>query len=194
MSQILESESDGGSSSISESSVVPENQFTMQDELEQYAKKLDFLRLDGDEEPLKEMSLSSADLQESNGNIKTKEVPTFKAPMTTSVILTHLTPAGDAAIKHVISKEQQHPVKLHIKFQAIGAVPQVSPQTAQISSSQPFSVLITFLKKKLKVATVHCYVNNSFSPAPQQSVGDLWMHFKVKDELIVNYCKGVAFG
>ncbi|SCU81373.1 LAFA_0C04412g1_1 [Lachancea sp. 'fantastica'] len=195
MSQLLESESDAGSSSNVESSISQERQFSMQDELEQYAKKLDYLGLDNDSEALKDNSTSSGDLQESNGNIRANSVPTNRAPMTTSRILTHLTPAGDAAIKHVITKEHdQLPIKVHIKFQPIGSVLQVSPQTAQISSSQPFSVLVTYLKKKLKLASVYCYVNNSFSPAPQQAIGDLWLHFKVKDELIVNYCKGVAFG
>ncbi|CEP63016.1 Atg12p LALA0_S07e00496g [Lachancea lanzarotensis] len=197
MSQLLESESDAGSSSNVESSISQDNQFTMQDELEQYTKKLDILGLDNDSEPLNKgtSSGSSGDLQESNGNIMATAVPKRRAPMTTSRILTHLTPAGDAAIKHVIDKEHELlPTKVHIKFQPIGSVLQVSPQTAQISSSQPFSVLVTYLKKKLKLATVHCYVNNSFSPAPQQAIGDLWLHFKVKDELIVSYCKGVAFG
>ncbi|SCU78097.1 LADA_0A03818g1_1 [Lachancea dasiensis] len=196
MSQLLESESDAGSMSTNIDSPPTGSRNTMQDELEQYAKKLDFLDLDGGSEHQSELEAlgSSASIEASNGDIKTGNVPSHKAPMTTSAILTHLTPAGNAAIEKVKEKELKKPTKLHIKFLAIGSVPQVSPQVAQISSSQPFSVLITFLKRKLRLRTVYCYVNNSFSPAPQQSVGDLWEHFKVNNELIINYCNGVAFG
>ncbi|SCU99611.1 LANO_0F02696g1_1 [Lachancea nothofagi CBS 11611] len=195
MSRLLESESDAGSTSSNVESMKSErNPYTVQDELEEYAKKLNLLALGEDRNELQLGDGSSVSLEESTGNNKTGNVVVSTAPRTTSPILTHLSPAGHEAVKQVLSKTQGMPKKLRIKFQAIGSVAQVSPQSAQISSSQPFSVLVTFLRKKLKLATVYCYVNNSFSPAPQQSIGDLWNHFRVKDELIVNYFSGVAFG
>ncbi|CCF59261.1 hypothetical protein KAFR_0G02270 [Kazachstania africana CBS 2517] len=84
--------------------------------------------------------------------------------------------------------------KIQIKFQPIGSIPSLRPSICKISYNQSFSMVIMFLKKKLNVENVYCYVNSSFAPSPQQIVGDLWTQFKVNNELIVNYCASVAFG
>ncbi|KAM3159758.1 Ubiquitin-like protein ATG12 [Lachancea thermotolerans] len=194
MSQLLESESDAAStSSTGESSRFGKASYSVQDGLEQYSKRLSFLGL-GSSDDVPALGGNSSGADASSGNIKAEPAPKRSAPVSTSAVLTHLTPAGDQAIKRFTENEGILPEKVQIKFQPIGSVSQVLPQSARISASQPFSVLVTFLRKKLKMNSVYCYVNNSFSPAPQQSVGDLWRHFRVNDELVVSYCGGVAFG
>lgn len=84
--------------------------------------------------------------------------------------------------------------KVQIKFMPIGSIATMVPTVFKISSSQPFSMVLSFLKKKLKIQDVYCYINNSFAPNPQQVIGDLWQQFKINDELIVSYCGTVAFG
>ncbi|CCC71456.1 hypothetical protein NCAS_0H01460 [Naumovozyma castellii] len=84
--------------------------------------------------------------------------------------------------------------KVKIKFQPIGSVPQIKPPVCKISATQSFSSIISFLRKRLRMENVYCYVNSSFAPTPQQNVGDLWTQFKVNDELIISYCGAVAFG
>ena len=84
--------------------------------------------------------------------------------------------------------------KIRIRFHPIGSVPQIKPAVCKISRGQPFSSVVLFLQKCLKMEHVYCYVNNSFSPNPHQNVGGLWELFKVGDELIVGYCASVAFG
>ncbi|CCD25498.1 Atg12p NDAI_0F01790 [Naumovozyma dairenensis CBS 421] len=84
--------------------------------------------------------------------------------------------------------------KVKIKFQPIGSIPPMRPSVCKISGTQPFSMVLIFLQRRLKVDNIYCYVNNSFAPSPQQIVGELWRQFKVKDELIISYCGSVAFG
>ncbi|CAI4055911.1 Atg12p SKDI_02G3240 [Saccharomyces kudriavzevii IFO 1802] len=91
-------------------------------------------------------------------------------------------------------KEKPDTQKIQIKFQPIGSMAQLKPSVCKISMSQSFAMVILFLKRRLKMDNVYCYINNSFAPSPQQNVGELWMQFKVNDELIVSYCASVAFG
>lgn len=84
--------------------------------------------------------------------------------------------------------------KVIIRFQPIGSISMIAPSSFKISSSQPFSTIILFLEKKLKLNNVYCYINNSFAPSPSQEIGDLWAQFNINSELIVSYCGSVAFG
>ena len=84
--------------------------------------------------------------------------------------------------------------KVRIKFIPIGSIPPVKPSVCKISSAQSFSAVIAFLRGKLAVTHIFCYINNSFAPSPQQNIGDLWRQFKVGEDLIVSYCGTVAFG
>lgn len=196
MSQLLESESDAGSSSsTTESSKSQSIPFTVRDELEQYSTRLNLLGLDsGEQITSSTQELRNLESSDDNDSSTVESNRAHTAPVSTSAILGHLSVAGDQALKKMAEREQELPTKIPIRFKPIGSVPQVAPQLARISASQPFSVVVTFLTKRLKLNNVYCYINNSFSPAPQQSVGDLWGHFRIKDELVVSYCSGVAFG
>ncbi|CCK72935.1 Atg12p KNAG_0M00820 [Huiozyma naganishii CBS 8797] len=97
-------------------------------------------------------------------------------------------------VDHQLTKQGTPGGKITIRFQPIGAISAVRPAACKISAEQHFSAVVLFLKRRVKVDTVFCYISNSFAPSPQQQVGDLWRQFKVNDELIVCYCATVAFG
>ncbi|SMN19120.1 similar to Saccharomyces cerevisiae YBR217W ATG12 Conserved ubiquitin-like modifier involved in autophagy and the Cvt pathway [Maudiozyma saulgeensis] len=94
----------------------------------------------------------------------------------------------------ILPNDEKSLEKIKIKFIPIGSIAGMVPSVFKISQGQPFSMILAFLKKKLKIQNIYCYINNSFAPSPQQIIGDLWQQFKVNDELIVSYCGSVAFG
>lgn len=200
MSKVLESESDYDSSSSTQSArsstdnIRGKASYMVQSKLELYSKRLSQLRMQSDDEEEDELSRPSQS-DRSQGTIEDGPVPRQEIPLTTSLILNNLPPRTDEVIKEVEQQEEsQTPEKIQIKFQPIGSIRQISPQVCKISSTQSFSMVITFLRRKLKVSEVYCYINNSFAPTPQQNVGDLWTQFKIQEELVVSYCSSVAFG
>lgn len=82
--------------------------------------------------------------------------------------------------------------KVKIRFSPIGSITPLNKMV--INASQPFSVIINFVKRKTNRKHVYLYINNSFAPSGQQLVGELYEHFRINDELWVSYCGGVAFG
>ncbi|SCW00573.1 LAFE_0C07184g1_1 [Lachancea fermentati] len=193
MSQLIESESDEGTTSSEvDNGSSSKNSFVVHNELEFFAKKLNQFGLESDEEVESERTTNETGLklEEHRSKLLGKQITSS----TTSKSSVKSSSSNDQVSREIADETSQRLDKVQIKFQSIGSIRQIIPQVARISSYQPFSVVITFLKKKLKVDTVHCYINNSFAPAPQQTVGDLWNQFKVQNELVVNYCSTVAFG
>ncbi|EGW32571.1 uncharacterized protein SPAPADRAFT_139378 [Spathaspora passalidarum NRRL Y-27907] len=85
--------------------------------------------------------------------------------------------------------------KITIRFQSIGSTPSINPKVFKISSSQTISTLSRFLSQRLKhKGLLYLYVQNSFSPNPDETIGDLFNSFKTNNELIISYCYSVAFG
>ncbi|EDO17567.1 hypothetical protein Kpol_534p48 [Vanderwaltozyma polyspora DSM 70294] len=170
----------------------------MQSRLEQYSKRLSQLGLaatDGDSNG----DGTDNDIIPSEYDEEEISVPKQEVPMTTSLILDKLPPTTNEFLHQLSIKEMEQDIektvhKIQIKFQPIGSIPLITPSVCTISSQQTFSMIILFLKKRLKVEQVFCYINNSFAPNPQQTIGSLWSQFKVNDELIVSYCGTVAFG
>ena len=105
--------------------------------------------------------------------------------------------ASEQVVKTPTEQTVPRPIvaeKVRIKFIPIGSIPAIKPSVCKISAAQSFAAVITFLRGRLAVSHVFCYINNSFAPSPQQNVGDLWRQFKVGEDLIVSYCGTVAFG
>ncbi|CCH58778.1 hypothetical protein TBLA_0A09980 [Henningerozyma blattae CBS 6284] len=185
-SRLLESENDDNQSdysNVSSDSQILENQGsvtgTIQKQLKYFSRRLSQLGLEGEAE------------------VPSEVVRLQDPPLATSRILQRLPEATNKVVEKT-QKEQLHnsnlDEKINIKFQPIGNIPVLLPSVCKISSNQKFSVILAFLKKRLKLKFVYCYINNSFAPNPHQIVGELWEQFKVKDELIVSYCGSVAFG
>ncbi|SCV01032.1 LAMI_0G08900g1_1 [Lachancea mirantina] len=177
MSRFLESEGSSTASSI-DNSEDDNKSGTVQDRLNFLSRRLGQLGLEKDEDENVENPKSTTEWTEPRPDELRREEEakeTSTKPTEQRVKM----PSDD---------------KILIRFQAIGMIEQLNPNSAKITAKQPFSVVVTFLQKRLRVANVHCYVNNSFTPAPQQIVGDLWNMFKVQNELIISYCSSVAFG
>lgn len=64
-----------------------------------------------------------------------------------------------------------------IHFRPISSAPLLPRSKFQISSSQHFSTVIRFLRRKLGIReaeSIFCYINSTFAPGLDESVGNLW--------------------
>lgn len=113
---------------------------------------------------------------------------------TPSITSTNSSPAPLNASRDVDDDEGERAYKLTIRLKPIGSTKPVNPQVFKVSSNQLVQVIIKFLCNKLKVQSVFMYINNSFQPNPDESLGELYNHFSSNNELIINYCHTIAFG
>lgn len=170
--------------------------YKVQRKLESYTKRLSQLGLGLDSETSSsEFSQTSSNYLVSEDNTQIHVRGYFFVENTQS--LTKEGPDNDKVYGHtkLSFPEDLSGMKVKVKFQPIGSIPSLKPKnTCVISYNKPFSTIVLFLKKRIKVNHVFCYINNSFAPSPDERVGDLWNQFKVNDELIISYCAIVAFG
>lgn len=171
--------------------------YKVQEKLENYTRRLSQLGLGLDSEGSSEISRPSSSIALSptqhSHTLNSGEVshqPSIH-PKSPNKSKTH---SPTPRLRRSVSSKSPQSTKIQIKFQPIGSIPQLRPNTCKISSHKPFSTINVFLKKRLKVENVFCYINNSFAPSPNERIGDLWAQFKVNDELIISYCAIVAFG
>lgn len=142
--------------------------------------------------PVSQLHLSP----EAPDGIIQNELLKSKITMNASMILERL-PVDKKEMLEKITEPSAE--KITIRCQPIGSTPMLSPNVFKISYHQPMATLIKFITRKLKKslpagATLYCYVNNSFSPSPDEVIGTLFEHFAHGDELLVSYCTVVAFG
>ncbi|CAK9437005.1 uncharacterized protein LODBEIA_P14790 [Lodderomyces beijingensis] len=105
----------------------------------------------------------------------------------------HLDSAAVAATRPV--QEIQEITKISIRLQPIGSTRAILPKVFKILSTQSVSTVNRFLCRKLRSKEpFHLYIHNSFSPLPDEKVGDLYNMFKTNNELIISYCNTLAFG
>lgn len=175
--------------------------YEVQEKLENYTRRLSQLGLGLDAEGSGE--ISSSLLRTSSSSDKSLTQPDHT--LNSGIIPQHVSEQVEQVNKSSTHSLTQIPqrssdsnnstnTKVQIRFQPIGSIAQIRPTTYKISANKPFSTINIFLKKRLKVENVFCYINNSFAPSPDERIGDMWAQFKVKDELIISYCAIVAFG
>ncbi|KAF8477173.1 hypothetical protein BDZ91DRAFT_708797 [Kalaharituber pfeilii] len=138
--------------------------------------------------------------------------PVLPIPLTASLLLTSL--PADATTALALATAPPPPTdKVTIRFKSIGNAPILKRQVFKISSGAKFGKVVAFLRKQLgmdgvggegvggegggggggeamKGEGLWCYVNQSFAPGWMLR----WGCFKIDDQLVVNYCKSVAFG
>jgi ubiquitin-like protein ATG12 len=103
----------------------------------------------------------------------TSHDPDLPLTMASSMILTSL--PRDAATALSTAAEFPRP-KVTVLFKAVGGAPVLKRTVCQISSTQRFEVVVSYLRKVLKVGamdSVFLYVNSSFAPALDEIVGNL---------------------
>ena len=94
-------------------------------------------------------------------------------------------------------KEQQIDDKVKVHFQAVGSAPLLKKAKFQLRADQRFAAISMFLRKMLHLpehSSLFLYCNSAFCPGPDELVGDLRDHFRVRDELVIHYSLQEAWG
>lgn len=115
--------------------------------------------------------------------------------MTASTVLMSLPRDATAALAASGGFPQE---KVVVRFRAVGASPPLRRDVVKVTSTHKFEAVVAHLRKTLKVQdteSVFLYVNNTFAPALDEVVGNLWRCFKDShDHLNVAYSMTPAFG
>ncbi|KAF8500121.1 ubiquitin-like autophagy protein Apg12-domain-containing protein [Gautieria morchelliformis] len=87
--------------------------------------------------------------------------------------------------------------KVVVRFKAVGNAPIMKQNFYKITAANRFQAVIQFLRKELgwKAADpLFTYINLAFSPAPDDTVANLYKCFSTDGHLIVNYSSTAAWG
>ncbi|KAG0258586.1 hypothetical protein DFQ27_004551 [Actinomortierella ambigua] len=104
-------------------------------------------------------------------------------------------PASPATVLANLKKKDTS--KVVVRFRAIGNAPILKQNFYKISASNKFMAVIQFLRKELNYQPsdpLFLYVNSAFSPAPDETVTNLYKCFNTDGRLIINYCTSPAWG
>ncbi|KAJ3534628.1 hypothetical protein NMY22_g6842 [Coprinellus aureogranulatus] len=103
----------------------------------------------------------------------------------------------EEAFKALDNYKKKDPSKVVVRFKAIGNAPIMRQNFYKITSSQRFQLVIQFLRKELGWQSgepLFTYINLSFSPAPDDTVANLFKACGTDGHLIVNYSTTPAWG
>ncbi|KAG8760050.1 Ubiquitin-like protein [Ceratobasidium sp. 428] len=87
--------------------------------------------------------------------------------------------------------------KVVVRFKAVGNAPIMKQNFYKITASNRFQAVIQFLRKELgwqPTDPLFTYINLAFSPAPDDTVANLFKCFATDGHLIVNYSTTAAWG
>jgi len=87
--------------------------------------------------------------------------------------------------------------KVVVRFKAVGNAPIMKQNFYKITASNRFQTVIQFLRKELGWKSgdpLFTYINLAFSPAPDDTVSNLFKCFQTDGHLIVNYSTIAAWG
>ena len=87
--------------------------------------------------------------------------------------------------------------KVEVRLQAAGDAPIMKAKKYMVDRDKPISWIITFIRKYLKLQvseSLYVYVNQAFSPSPDQTVGNLADCFSQDNKLVLYYSRGQAWG
>ncbi|GAA6035793.1 hypothetical protein JCM8097_005705 [Rhodosporidiobolus ruineniae] len=93
--------------------------------------------------------------------------------------------------------KQRDTTKVVVRFKATGNAPIMKQNFYKIAASNRFERVIAFLRKELgwkQSDSLFLYINSSFSPAPDDTVANLYKCFGTEGHLIVNYSSTQAWG
>ncbi|SJL09479.1 probable Autophagy-related protein 12 [Armillaria ostoyae] len=101
------------------------------------------------------------------------------------------------ALKALQTYKKKDGEKVIVRFKAVGNAPIMKQNFFKITSSNRFQAVIQFLRKELAWKAgepLHTYINLAFSPAPDDTVSNLFKSFATDGHLIVNYSTTAAWG
>ncbi|KAF8518653.1 autophagy protein 12 [Hysterangium stoloniferum] len=87
--------------------------------------------------------------------------------------------------------------KIVVRFKAVGNAPIMKQNFYKITAANRFQAVIQFLRKELgwkATDPLFTYINLAFSPAPDDTVANLYKCFSTDGHLIVNYSSTAAWG
>ncbi|KAJ7231277.1 APG12-domain-containing protein [Mycena haematopus] len=93
--------------------------------------------------------------------------------------------------------KKRDPSKVVVRFKAVGNAPIMKQNFYKITASNRFQAVIQFLRKELGWKAgdpLFTYINLAFSPAPDDTVSNLFKSFCTDGHLIVNYSTTAAWG
>jgi len=107
--------------------------------------------------------------------------------------------SGDApeALQALESYKKKDPSKVIVRFKAVGNAPIMKTNFYKITAANRFQAVIQFLRKELGWKAgdpLFTYINLAFSPAPDDTVSNLYKSFATDGHLIVNYSTTAAWG
>jgi len=101
------------------------------------------------------------------------------------------------SIKALESYRKKEPTKIVVRFKAVGNAPIMKQNFYKINSTNRFQAVIQFLRRELGWPAgdaLFTYINLAFSPAPDDTVSNLYKMFATDGHLIVNYSTTAAWG
>lgn len=103
-----------------------------------------------------------------------RDSPELPLTMTASTVLMALPRDATAALAAVGGFPQE---KIVVRFKPVGSAPPIRRELVKVASAHKFESVVAYLRKMLKVAetqSVFLYINNTFAPALDEVVGNLW--------------------
>ncbi|KAN0130062.1 APG12 domain containing protein [Lactarius tabidus] len=101
---------------------------------------------------------------------------------------------GLAALESYKKKDS---AKVVVRFKAVGNAPIMKQNFFRVTVSNRFQAVIQFLRKELGWKAgepLFTYINLAFSPAPDDTIANLYRSFATDGHLIVNYSTTAAWG
>ena len=87
--------------------------------------------------------------------------------------------------------------KVGVLFKAAGAAPILKSKKWQVETTKTIAWVTHFLRKVLKLNTqesLFVYINQSFAPALDRKIGDLYDCFETNGSLVLSYALTPAWG
>ncbi|CAL4068773.1 unnamed protein product, partial [Meganyctiphanes norvegica] len=112
---------------------------------------------------------------------------------------------GEINLPQDVSPERPYPpqapgwaaIKVDVLLRATGDAPIMKKKRWAVEGEKPVGWVSDFIRKYLKLDTsdsLFLYVNQSFAPAPDQLIRNLYECFGSDGKLILHYCKSQAWG
>ncbi|KAL0107175.1 hypothetical protein PUN28_015594 [Cardiocondyla obscurior] len=92
---------------------------------------------------------------------------------------------------------QKDKSKIDILLKATANAPIMKQKKWSVSQDNPIGRISEFIKKYLKLdpnERLFLYVNQTFAPAPDQTVKNLYDCYGADGKLVIHYCKSQAWG
>ncbi|XP_072749657.1 autophagy protein 12-like isoform X1 [Anoplolepis gracilipes] len=134
------------------------------------------------------------EVNNSTSETKVEETPdstTEDAPTSLETI-----PEG-TAVRNGLQTAQKDKTKIDILLKATANAPIMKQKKWSVCQDNPIGRISEFIKKYLKLdpnERLFLYVNQTFAPAPDQTVKNLYDCYGADGKLVIHYCKSQAWG